>query len=72
MNSLMSEMKDAENVDSEEHEELQKNVKDFQSRLARANDFISKVSCLTDKGKQNFIPSLNRVMVAPHTCDKEL
>ncbi|XP_046861439.1 spectrin beta chain, erythrocytic-like [Xenia sp. Carnegie-2017] len=42
MNSLMSEMKDAENVDSEEREELQKNVRDFQSRLTRANDFISK------------------------------
>ena len=41
LNNLMSEMKDAENVDPEELEELQNDFKDFESRRTHVNNFIS-------------------------------
>ncbi|XP_046849637.1 utrophin-like isoform X2 [Xenia sp. Carnegie-2017] len=47
LNNLMSEMKDAENVDPEELEELQNDFKDFESRRTHVNNFIS-----TEKERQ--------------------
>ena len=41
LNNLMSEMKDAENVDPKELEELQNDFKDFESRRTHVNNFIS-------------------------------